>query len=446
MASPQVTVTGNFIDLTGIALTGYCAFSIFSPTGATEFKIASTGQIIPNRIATGLGTSISQLLFGNDVISDLSGNLNTLWNVTCYSASNQSFWDFLYIFNGTNTFNLVSTAPTNPPPTLPAPLNSQTANTVYAGPSGGGPAVPTFRSLATSDIPLNLTFSTLTSASANPASTGRLRLSYTASGGDGVCWRSQSNLTDYCLFSDGYGGVPLVTDVLNWSGIGITAALYAGNTSAFTAQSGLFRMLTTESACWRNNANSADTCLSKNSSDQLQFNSINVADVSSSQTFTNKTLTSPTLTGTVVASGATIAGGPSFSGGLTSSGITLSSATTLGISANAQINLAVLLAANTAPTISSHFNSSGDSISASNGTAAFTVTVGTGAAGSTGAVGLPTAATGWICNASNRNRGAYIQQTGSTTATATFTNYGTTVGTPVNWTNSDVLAISCSAY
>lgn len=105
-----------------------------------------------------------------------------------------------------------------------------------------------------------------------------------------------------------------------------------------------------------------------------------------------------------------------------------------------------MLESNTAPTISAHFNTSGDSISANNGTAAFTVTVGSGVAGSTGAVGLPTAATGWICNASNRNRGAYIQQTGSTAATATFTNYGTTVGTPVNWSNGDVLAVSCFAY
>lgn len=118
---------------------------------------------------------------------------------------------------------------------------------------------------------------------------------------------------------------------------------------------------------------------------------------------------------------------------------TLSNKTVNGGAGNLLISL-------TAPTISAHFNTSGDSVSASNGTAAFTVTVGTGAAGSTGAVGLPTATTGWICFAANRNRAAYIQQTGSTATTATFTNYGTTVGTPVNWTNSDVLAISCHAY
>jgi hypothetical protein len=74
------------------------------------------------------------------------------------------------------------------------------------------------------------------------------------------------------------------------------------------------------------------------------------------------------------------------------------------------------------------------------------VTVGTGTGTSTGVVGLPTASTGWNCTAQNRNRGAFIQQTASATTSATFTNYGTTVGTPVNWTNSDVLGITCSAY
>jgi hypothetical protein len=106
-----------------------------------------------------------------------------------------------------------------------------------------------------------------------------------------------------------------------------------------------------------------------------------------------------------------------------------------------------MLCSGTAPTISAHFNTSGDSISANNGTCAFTVTVGTGTAGSTGTVGLPTATTGWVCQPPmNQNRAAYIQQTGGTTSTAVFTNYGTTIGTPVNWTNSDVLKMSCMGY
>jgi len=107
---------------------------------------------------------------------------------------------------------------------------------------------------------------------------------------------------------------------------------------------------------------------------------------------------------------------------------------------------AKLLCSQTAPTITTHFNTSADSISSNNGNCSFTVTVGTGTGTSTGVVGLPTASTGWNCTAPNRNRGAFIQQTASATTSATFTNYGTTVGTPVNWTNSDVLGITCSAY
>lgn len=49
--------------------------------------------------------------------------------------------------------------------TLQVALNTQTANTVFAGPTGGGAANPTFRSLTSSDIPSSLgatTFSSLT--------------------------------------------------------------------------------------------------------------------------------------------------------------------------------------------------------------------------------------------------------------------------------------------
>lgn len=49
--------------------------------------------------------------------------------------------------------------------TLQVALNTQTANTVFAGPSGGGDANPTFRTLIAADIPLSLggtTFSSVT--------------------------------------------------------------------------------------------------------------------------------------------------------------------------------------------------------------------------------------------------------------------------------------------
>ena len=103
-----------------------------------------------------------------------------------------------------------------------------------------------------------------------------------------------------------------------------------------------------------------------------------------------------------------------------------------------------LLLSSVAPTISTHFNTSGDAI-AQNGTASFTITVGTGTGTSTGALTLPTAATGWNCWLTNQTRADDIQQTGSSVTSATFTNYGTTFAA-TNWTNSDVLRGGCTAY
>jgi len=111
----------------------------------------------------------------------------------------------------------------------------------------------------------------------------------------------------------------------------------------------------------------------------------------------------------------------------------------------AEVNLGSghVLISGTAPTITTHFNTSGDSI-VSNGTASITVTVGTGTGTSTGVIGLPTATAGWNCHLENQNRADQIQQTGSSTASATFTNFGTTFAA-TNWTNGDTLRGWCSA-
>lgn len=102
---------------------------------------------------------------------------------------------------------------------------------------------------------------------------------------------------------------------------------------------------------------------------------------------------------------------------------------------------------NTTPTISSGFGT-GASVAASNGPAAFRVNVGTSNTG-TGVVGLPTATTGWNCYANNiTTKGvnqASVQQTASTTNSATFQNYTDIMGTHA-MTDNDVLAISCFAY
>lgn len=107
-----------------------------------------------------------------------------------------------------------------------------------------------------------------------------------------------------------------------------------------------------------------------------------------------------------------------------------------------------LLISNTAPTISSGFGTS-PSISANNGTASFRVTVGTGGSASSGVIGLPTAATGWNCFATdittNSSTVFVTKQTASTTTSATIGNFNTSAAAAA-WAASDVLAVSCFAY
>jgi hypothetical protein len=113
------------------------------------------------------------------------------------------------------------------------------------------------------------------------------------------------------------------------------------------------------------------------------------------------------------------------------------------------LNASALLISPTAPTISSGFGTS-PSIPSNNGTAAFTVNVGTGGSASSGVIGLPTATTGWICFAFDITNpttggGYYVKQTAGTTTTATLTGYNTS-GAATAWTASDILRVSCHAY
>lgn len=127
-----------------------------------------------------------------------------------------------------------------------------------------------------------------------------------------------------------------------------------------------------------------------------------------------------------------------------------------GANASGSAKMAGLLFTNladsaTAPTISSGFGSS-PSIPANNGTAAFTVNVGTGGAASSGVIGMPTATTGWSCNVTNQtavaaNRGDQrTVQTASTATTITVQNQTISTGAALVWTASDVLVVQCRAY
>lgn len=120
---------------------------------------------------------------------------------------------------------------------------------------------------------------------------------------------------------------------------------------------------------------------------------------------------------------------------ITTSGIALGSTLAFGV---------------TAPTVASGFGTS-PSIPASNGTAAFTVDVGTGGIATGGVLTMPTAATGWNCVVTNQTAVAANRadqrtvQTASSTTSVTVQNQTISTGAALAWTASDVLTLACIA-
>ena len=129
---------------------------------------------------------------------------------------------------------------------------------------------------------------------------------------------------------------------------------------------------------------------------------------------------------------------------ITASGVAVTGA----ISATTTYGYTHILSSATAPTISSGFGSS-PSILNNNGTAAFTVNVGTGGSASSGVITMPTATTGWACHVAPNGapQAAAVTYSAPTSATSiTLTNYTLTTGSALAWTASTVLQLLCTAY
>lgn len=144
-----------------------------------------------------------------------------------------------------------------------------------------------------------------------------------------------------------------------------------------------------------------------------------LVDLTGTQTLTNKTLTAPTMTAPVLGA---------------AKATSLSIGTTLAISG-------------TAPTIASGFGTS-PSIPHANGTAAFTINVGTSNTG-TGVLTMPTAANGWECKATDTTTVSttveFTTVVPTSTTSVTFQNYSDIAGTH-DWVDSDILSVQCVAY
>ena len=104
-----------------------------------------------------------------------------------------------------------------------------------------------------------------------------------------------------------------------------------------------------------------------------------------------------------------------------------------------------LVASTTLPTISSGFGT-GPTILA-NSTFCFKIVVGTGGAAS-GTITLPTAPNGWLAFAADVTSGStlFLQLTGSTATSVTFTSYSVTTGAAANMSAGDVVLVNCIAY
>src|SRR6266403_821481 len=107
MPSP-ITVNVNFIDLAGNAVSGYMEAAIVPPTGVFDLYVTGTGIIVPKTTTSTTGTSVSVIIWGNDVVVDAAdGALDTYYTVNLFNTSNVLIWSAAYLFTGTGPINLV---------------------------------------------------------------------------------------------------------------------------------------------------------------------------------------------------------------------------------------------------------------------------------------------------------------------------------------------------
>ena len=105
----------------------------------------------------------------------------------------------------------------------------------------------------------------------------------------------------------------------------------------------------------------------------------------------------------------------------------------------------LIATSNALPTIASGFGTS-PTITASN-TMVFKIVVGTGGA-SSGTITLPTAVNGWLAFAADVTNGStlFLQLTGSTSTSVTFTSYSVTTGSAAPMSAGDVILVNALAF
>ena len=142
----------------------------------------------------------------------------------------------------------VTNSPVTTSGTLTGTLTTQAVNAIFAGPSSGAAAAPTFRSLTTADIP-TLAYGSVTSVSftggivsvATPTTTPALTVAGTSGGipyfSSGTTWASSAALAANALVIGGGAGVAPSTTT---TGTGVVTALSVntGTAGAFVVNGG----------------------------------------------------------------------------------------------------------------------------------------------------------------------------------------------------------------
>lgn len=163
---------------------------------------------------------------------------------------------------------------------------------------------------------------------------------------------------------------------------------------------------------------------------QAEFNSAGtcLGLVGPGGTYFSPPLTSDTITGAVI-NNSTIGLTTASSGNFT----------TLSLNGSLFASTAVL------PTIASGFGTSPTLTAIS--TFAFKIVVGTGGAAN-GTITLPTATNGWMGFAADVTSGntLFLQLTGSTATSLTFTSYSVTTGAPANMVAGDIVLVNAISY
>ena len=113
-----------------------------------------------------------------------------------------------------------------------------------------------------------------------------------------------------------------------------------------------------------------------------------------------------------------------------------------------QVDSVTMLVSSTTPTIGSGFGTS-PSIVASNGTAAFTLNIGSGGSATSGVVIMPVANTGWACTAMPNTvpqAGAVMYSSPTSTSSITITNYTQATGVALAWPTNTIISVKCVGY